>query len=818
MYNSYLQDTANWILKTEYLFDMNNYKDDCSQHKRHNFPVKCLIALLTMTSLFSFPHIAYSQDKSPDTIRFEESEQSIHGNKPAVPKKHEPNIAKAKEYCRMAIASDNIDTIMKYAALSLEYCRPTDSSVISSDYYELGYAYYIKDDARDALNYTLKAMHVYNDTSKNKYVAQACLGAGLCYEDLNVPDSIFLYFNRALNIYISLQDTMGVCQTYKDLGDVYTHMKLYVNAEENYRKALSYATLLNDTLDMATYYRCIGQLLSKKSDTLLNSAIENLKKSIDLFETKNTDNENYITIKYWAYTDLAKSYIQLANFTGKNAYADSCYMYIKKVGNYNLKVGDPFSYLLDRYTYVDYLVYFHRYDDALTNLLKLDKFFDDDTPAADKKTYHRRLYEVYQHLKDYKNALAHYEKYDEYKSEQVNENALNSIKNAEVERTRMIEELKRENAEKLHAAERRRMRIVNISLIGGLGLFLLLIFYIARVLHIKHKANAELTEKNNLLAEKNAILAEQAEEIRAQNDEIMEKNEEIMAQNDEILKQNEEIQAQAETIKKQSDEIHDSINYARRIQRSLLTPSATINRIFPDHFILYKPRNIVSGDYYWVGQFGDNKVSIVADCTGHGVPGGFLSVLGMANLNYIVSQDITPEAILNHLREAIITNLRQRATDHTALHDREHPASQVDLNDRSRDGMDVAAYVVNEKLMKLSYAGANNPLVLIRDNEVQVLKADRMPVGIYTHLEPFQCTTIDIQHGDCIYTFSDGFQDQFGIETNKKFMGRRLRELLLEIHKQPMTEQKKILNVVYEEWRGPASNQTDDVVIMGVRV
>ncbi|MBO7497008.1 MAG: SpoIIE family protein phosphatase [Salinivirgaceae bacterium] len=781
---------------------------------RQFFNSKSLFVLLTV--VFLLPQSVYCQDESPDTLAFVEPEQLDF--KPVEIKKHEPNIEMAKKYCEMAIASDNIDTIMKYAALSLEYCKPTDSALLSSDYYELGYAYYIKDDARDALDYTFRAMHVYDDSAKNKYVAQACLGVGLCYEDLNVPDSIFLYFNKALNIYITLQDTAGVCQTYKDLGDVYTNMKMYANAEEAYRKALHFSTLSNDTLDMATHYRCIGQLLSKKSDTLINSAIENLRRSIYLFESKETDNENYITIKHWTYTDLARTYIKVANQTGNRAYADSCYMYIRKVGDYNLKVGDPFSYLLDRYTYTDYLVFFHRYNEALNNLLKLEKFFDDDSPASDWKTYHRRLYEVYLHLEDYKSALAHYKKYDEYKSEQVNENTLNSIKNAEVERTRMIEELKRENEEKLHAAERRRMRIVNISLIGGLGLFLLLIFYIARVLHIKHKANAELTEKNNLLAEKNAILAEQAEEILAQNDEILEKNEEIMAQNDEIKAQNEEIQAQAETIKKQSEEIHASINYARRIQRSLLTPSATINRIFPDHFILYKPRNTVSGDYYWVGQFGDNKVSIVADCTGHGVPGGFLSVLGMANLNYIVGQEVTPDMILNHLREAIITNLRQRSTDHTALHDREHPTSEVDLNDRSRDGMDAAAYVINEKQMKLSYAGANNPLVLIRDNEVQVLKADRMPVGIYTSLEPFQCTTIDIQRGDCIYTFSDGFQDQFGIETNKKFMGKRLRELLLEIHQQPMAEQKKMLNVVYEEWRGPASNQTDDVVIMGVRV
>ena len=797
---------------------------------KHQPTLKYFFALLTAILVFMLPFAAHCQYEAPDTLAFAEPEQLDF--KPVEIKKHEPNIEMAKKYCEMATASDNIDTIMKYAALSLEYCKPTDSALLSSDYYELGYAYYIKDDARDALNYTFKAMHVYDDSTKNKYVAQACLGVGLCYEDLNVPDSIFLYFNKALNIYITLQDTAGVCQTYKDLGDVYTNMKMYANAEEAYRKALHFSTLSNDTLDMATHYRCIGQLLAKKSDTLINSAIENLRKSIYLFESKETDNENYITIKHWTYTDLARTYIKVANQTGKRAYADSCYMYIRKVGNYNLKVGDPFSYLLDRYTYTDYLVFFHRYNEALDNLLKLEKFFDDDSPASDRKTYHRRLYEVYLHLEDYKNALAHYKKYDEYKSEQVNENTLNSIKNAEVERTRMIEELKRENEEKLHAAERRRMRIVNISLIGGLGLFLLLIFYIARVLHIKHKANAELTEKNNLLAEKNAILAEQAEEIRAQNDEILEKNEEIMAQNDEIKEQNEEIQAQneaikaqneeiheqAETIKKQSEEIHASINYARRIQRSLLTPSKTIATIFPDYFILYKPRNVVSGDYYWVGQFGDNKVSIVADCTGHGVPGGFMSVLGMANLNYIVAQEITPDKILNHLREAIITNLRQRHDVHTALHDADHTTAQVDTSDRSRDGMDIAAYVVNERLMKLSYAGANNPLVLIRNNEVQVFKADHMPVGIHECLDPFQCTTIDIQKGDCIYTFSDGFQDQFGVETGKKFMSRRLRELLLEIHQQPMAEQKKMLNVVYEEWRGPAENQTDDVVIMGVRI
>ena len=778
--------------------------------------LKYFVALLTTAFLFVLPQSIYSQQNS-EVKHLSPAQKKIEKLLSAI-QPDSPDSLKAKNYNRVSCYSDNLDDKMEYAKLSLEFCKPSDSSLISSNYHELGYALYMKDEAREALEYSFKAMNVYSENSKSKRLAQACVGAGLCYEDLNIPDSVFYFLNKALNIYIYRHDTLGVSSTYKYIGDVYLSLKMFVNAEDNYRKALNCAILSNDTLEMAVYYRCIGELQSKNSDTLIDDAIANLKKSIVLFESMNTDIEEYLAEEYFAYTDLARSYIRMAESTGKKAYADSGYVYIRKVGDHNLQIGEISNYISDCYNYIDYLDFNHKYNVALSELLKLSKYFDDDTPIADLKNFHNHLYDIYRHLGDYKKALEHFELYEKYKSEQVNENTLNSIKNAEVERTRMIEELKRENEEKLHAAERRRMRIIIFSLFGGLGLFLLLIFYIAKMLHIKHKANAELAEKNAILAEQAEEIQAQNDEIMAQNDEIRERNEEIQSQNEAIMAQNEEIQAQAKTIKEQSEEIQDSINYARRIQRSLLTPSKTIATIFPDYFILYKPRNVVSGDYYWVGQFGDNKVSVVADCTGHGVPGGFMSVLGMANLNYIVAQEISPDKILNHLREAIITNLRQRHDVHTALHDAEHPSAQVDTSDRSRDGMDIAVYVVNEKLMKLSYAGANNPLVLIRDNEVQVLKADRMPVGIHDCLDPFQCTTIDIKKGDCIYTFSDGFQDQFNAETGKKFMSRRLRDLLLEIHQQPMTEQKKMLNVVYEEWRGPAENQTDDVVIMGVRI
>ena len=292
---------------------------------------------------------------------------------------------------------------------------------------------------------------------------------------------------------------------------------------------------------------------------------------------------------------------------------------------------------------------------------------------------------------------------------------------------------------------------------------------------------------------------------------------------EEIRGQNVQLEQQKDEIEKQKDEIQSSINYARRIQRALLTPDEIIDKIFPDHFLLYKPRNVVSGDYYWFGQFGDNKVSIVADCTGHGVPGGFMSMLGMTNLNYIVGQELRPDEILNKLRNAIITSLRQKdetvePTGDEKADRRAAFAMSAEKKDRSQDGMDVAMYVLNEKEMTLSFAGANNPLVLIRDGEVEVIKASKMPVGIYAKLDPFERVDMEVKKGDCLYTFSDGFQDQFGYESGKKFMSKHLREVLLEIHQKPMPEQKEILNKIYEDWRGPADHQTDDVVLMGVRI
>ena len=689
---------------------------------------------------------------------------------------------KAKLYNAIVhLPAMSTEGMIKYAQLSLEHCPKNNLELVADNYNLISYSYNNLAKPNEALEYSRPLLELYKKLNLPKRIAIVYERIANSYEYLQKPDSVFHYLNKSLQVYENLNDTLYIAETYFDIAARYNNLSFYKSGEEYFRKALAMDSAIGNLKGIARDYYGLANSVSEGCSTNYLSSIHYLKKSADLFESATIDDSDiqYLIYKYMSFSALSLSYIQYADEGGK-AYADSCRLYQDKVGSFFEDFGFEGMVWHKQYTYVMYLVFYQKYDEALAIMLDLEKRIENGELDREASSFYEQLYNLYVKKGDYRNACDAQRKHYERKMAEVNDSVLASAANAKTEQALIYER-------KITDAEKSRMRVVIFSLIGGLFLVSLLVFYIFRVLKIKKKANAELSVKNNLLAEQNDLLAEQKEEIEAQRD----------------------------TIKAQSDEIQDSINYAQRIQRSLLTPDETITRIFPDHFLLYKPRNVVSGDYYWIGQFGDNKVCIVADCTGHGVPGGFLSVLGMSNLNYIVNQNISPDVILNHLRESIITNLRQENNEPTAPNDM---AAMFESLNRSRDGMDVAAYVVNEKQMKLSYAGANNPLILIRGSEMQVLKADRMPVGIYTRIDPFRCTTIDIQHGDCLYTFSDGFQDQFGYNSNRKFMGKRLRELLLEIHELPMAEQKKILNLTYEEWRGPAENQTDDVVIMGVRI
>ncbi len=256
-------------------------------------------------------------------------------------------------------------------------------------------------------------------------------------------------------------------------------------------------------------------------------------------------------------------------------------------------------------------------------------------------------------------------------------------------------------------------------------------------------------------------------------------------------------------IQKQKEEITDSINYASRIQQAVHPLTNYFDKTFSEYFILYKPRDIVSGDFYWIAEDKDKLYFTAADCTGHGVPGAFMSMLGISSLNEIFSNkndNLTAGRILNLLREKIKFSLHQTGKD-----------------SENQDGMDIALCILHKKKKILEYAGAYNPLFLIRDGELQEYKADRMPIGIYlVEKSSFTNHKIKIKKGDVIYIFSDGFADQFGGPAQTKFKTVNLKKLLLEINDKPMNKQKQILEDRFNKWKGKL-NQIDDIIFIGIR-
>ena len=271
----------------------------------------------------------------------------------------------------------------------------------------------------------------------------------------------------------------------------------------------------------------------------------------------------------------------------------------------------------------------------------------------------------------------------------------------------------------------------------------------------------------------------------------------------EVIKRTAEIERQRYEIEIKNKNITDSIQYASRIQTAILPPDEYIKDTLPQHFILFKPRDIVSGDYYWMTKKDDEIVLAVADCTGHGVPGAFMSMLGVAFLNEIVNraEKLVASNILNGLRDQVKKSLRQTGK-----------------KDEAKDGMDIALCVFDIAKKQLQFAGAYNPLYILRKGELIQLKADRMPIGIYyKEKESFTNHIMDLESDDVIYLFSDGYNDQFGGSDGKKFMIKQFQNLLIEIYQKPLDEQKEILNSTLEKWMGK-HEQVDDILVIGFKI
>ncbi|HPW66353.1 MAG TPA: SpoIIE family protein phosphatase [Salinivirgaceae bacterium] len=272
---------------------------------------------------------------------------------------------------------------------------------------------------------------------------------------------------------------------------------------------------------------------------------------------------------------------------------------------------------------------------------------------------------------------------------------------------------------------------------------------------------------------------------------------------------NVEIQEQKDEIEKQSEKIKASIQYAQRIQAAVLPPDEYITKLLPDNFIFFQPRDIVSGDFYWISEKNEKIIVAVADCTGHGVPGAFMSMLGTAFLNEIINK-IAENNRLSELHAGdILTELRNYIMD--SLHQRGE-------SDDARDGMDIVMIIIDNKEQKIEYAGANNPLYVVSNGELTVYEPDNMTVSYQRDMgDRFKTTTFKFLTGDTLYLCTDGYVDQFGGSQGRKFMVKRFKRMLLEVNKMPMRKQYEVFSKTIDAWKAEQF-QVDDMLIMGIKM
>ena len=359
------------------------------------------------------------------------------------------------------------------------------------------------------------------------------------------------------------------------------------------------------------------------------------------------------------------------------------------------------------------------------------------------------------------------------------------------------------------------------------------------IVYIKQREKS-IIEHRNLLERK---VKERTMEVVEQKKSIETKNKELSNLINEVTIQKNNIETQKQLIETIHEEQTSSIRYAKRIQTAVLPSSELLKSILPNYFIFFNPHSLVSGDFYWATKINDNIIITAADCTGHGVPGGFMSMLGISLLNEIVRKKEIKQAshVLNELRTHVIASLNQKGV---AM--------------EQRDGMDMALCVINYKLQTVEFSGANNPLYIIRkindnynnkyitinnikydltmqckcrESGIKILqntnanenislleiKADKMPISYYDNMENFTNNIIQLEKEDCIYMFSDGYADQFGGGSYKKFKYKAFKQMLIENSQKSMNEQKEILNSRFNDWKGK-QDQVDDVVVLGIKL
>lgn len=347
------------------------------------------------------------------------------------------------------------------------------------------------------------------------------------------------------------------------------------------------------------------------------------------------------------------------------------------------------------------------------------------------------------------------------------------------------------------------MKGVNVLLVVGVACFSIAAFrYYIMKNNFMHRV--ALQEAHFELQARNKSLLKVQEDLRFKSEQIAEQNEELVVQKEEILSQRDTLHIQKEFIEKQNADIIGSIRYAKRIQSAMLPSYTLFRKYLPQSFIYFVPKDIVSGDFYWIAEKNEKIIVAAVDCTGHGVPGAFMSLVGHTHLTQIVTQNgiTNPVEILRQLHNGINELLKQTETD-------------------NQDGMDVGVAVIDKEAGIVHFAGAKNTMIIIdAEGSLEEVKGDRSSLGGMNQAEEelaFKLHEFKLDSSASYYLFSDGFSDQFGGPNDKKYMISNFKKYLRKISPEPMERQQELLKQKFESWKN-SSAQTDDVLVLGFKI
>ena len=664
---------------------------------------------------------------------------------------------------------------------------------------ELGWQYLSTANYEKALSSSIKSLEISNKSKNRSGKLGALNNLGTIYAYLSDFPKALSYYKQSLKLVEQKGDKKGMAGLYNNMGIIYKFEKEYLLSLEYYQKSIKIYEILNDESGIAQTNLNVGVIYFFLKQ--YEKSIAYLESTKKYYEKKQDDDGIYLCLD-----NISNSLLALNKL-------DELFKVSERTLSHARTTKKPLQLISALQIRGDYYLKMKKFKEAIIAYSESYNYALDVKSLNNQKGALSGLYEAYKNLKDYRLALKYHEIYksvidsmfNEQKNEEINnlkteialdrqEFSLTEKAKIEKEKLELIAKKEKENQEAIKS----RQQLIIYSVAGFLLLTLIFSFF--------------LYKRFRITSRQKSIIEIQKSQIEIQRDLVAEKQKEIV----------------------------DSISYAKRLQEAILPSERAWMKCFPESFIYYQPKDIVAGDFYFLEKKNNKIIFAVADCTGHGVPGAMVSVVCSNALKRAVNEFHTLYAgdILNKVRELVIETF----SAHENLRQEHEKFNHV------RDGMDISLGVLDESTLNLDWAGANNPLWIIKKNsltafdtnnvqedEVELrgqlnlkkileIKPEKQPIGIYESAVPFVSKNIQLEKGDLIYLFSDGFADQFGGDKGKKFKISSLNKLILENSALACNDQKNKLENTFREWTNQYKpdkthfEQTDDICIIGIKL